>query len=316
MSYIMCVRNIRQNAFGNEPGATHFLDVPGNATPAPSHRIRKGDWIKGVQEASKTGMSDGVPTGDILFYVHGFNNSPKDVHTRHRKLEKGLKKQGFKGVVVSFDWPSANTAINYLEDRHDAKQTMLRLVTEGLVTFSRLQRPDCRINLHVLAHSMGCYVVREAFDDADDVAAAAQKSWTVSQVIFVAGDISSRSLRDGASKSSSLYRHCVRFTNYYNPFDDVLTLANVKRIGVAPRAGRIGLPNRVPDSAVDIYCGQLYQSDVDPALQSPRTAHTWYFDSDPFMRDVFFTIQGHIDRNAIPGRALTNKGNLALLAET
>ena len=309
----MCVRNIRAGAFGNEPGATHFLEVRGNSAPSPDHRIRKSDWIKGVQEAAKTGTVNGVPSGDILFYVHGFNNSPRDVLDRHRKLEKGLAAQGYKGAVVSFDWPSANTAINYLEDRHDAKQTMLRLVNEGLVTFSRLQRADCRINLHILAHSMGAYVVREAFDDADDVAAAAQKNWTVSQVILVAADVAARSLREGASKSSSLYRHCVRLTNYYNPFDDVLTLANVKRIGVSPRAGRIGLPDRVPSKAVDIYCGDLYQRDVDPAQQSPRTAHTWYFENTPFLRDVFFTLQGNIDRNAIPGRAPTDKGNLALL---
>ncbi|MEL7013598.1 MAG: alpha/beta hydrolase, partial [Pseudomonadota bacterium] len=128
MSYIMSVRSISKGEFRSEPGATHFLKVPGNSTPTPAHAIAKSTWIKEVMAEAKTGEENGEAVGDILFYVHGYNNSPKDVAVRHRKLVKGLGKHGFKGVVVSFDWPSANTAINYLEDRHDAKQTMLRLV--------------------------------------------------------------------------------------------------------------------------------------------------------------------------------------------
>lgn len=161
---------------------------------------------------------------------------------------------------------------------------------------------------------MGCYVVREAFDDADDIASIAQKNWTVSQIMFVAGDVSSRAMRDGASKSSSLYRHCVRMTNYYNPYDNVLTLANVKRIGVSPRVGRIGLPDRVPSKAVDIFCGAYYKEKIDPELTALRKAHTWYFDDDVFLRDVHHTIDGAIDREKIPGRRPTSKGNLALTA--
>lgn len=313
MSYIMCVRNISKGDFGNEPGATHFLKVPGNTTPSPKHKIKKSDWVKAILHEAPSGNENGIPTGDILFYVHGYNNSPKDVASRHRKLDSGLKKQGFKGVVVSFDWPSATTAINYLEDRHDAKQTMIRLVNEGIRTFAALQRPDCRINQHILAHSMGCYVVREAFDDADDIASVAQKNWTVSQIMFVAGDVSARGMEEDSAKSNSLYRHCVRFTNYYNPYDDVLTLSNVKRIGVSPRAGRVGLPDNIPEKAVDIYCGDYYKKEVDPDLKSLRTAHTWYFDDAAFLRDVNFTIDGSIDRQKIPGRSLTDKGNLALL---
>ncbi|MEM6482556.1 MAG: hypothetical protein AAF681_11965, partial [Pseudomonadota bacterium] len=89
MSYIMTVRSITKGKFGNEPGATHFLKVPGNATPTPKHAIAKSTWIKEVMEEAKTSEENGEPVGDILFYVHGYNNSPKDVVVRHRKLVKG-----------------------------------------------------------------------------------------------------------------------------------------------------------------------------------------------------------------------------------
>lgn len=316
MDYMFCVRSISKNSFGTEPGASHFLEIPGNArTPTPQHKIAKSLWRKKVREASLSGdMVGGQPAGDIVFYVHGFNNSQKTVLTRHRKIRKGLEAHGFKGVVVSFDWPSADLALNYLEDRVDAKKTAFRLVDEGIVAFAKEQRPDCHINMHLLAHSTGCYVVREAFDDADDRPGVAAHSWSVSQVIFTAADISESSLAEGNPKSSSLYRHCVRLTNYYNPFDGVLSVSNVKRIGVAPRAGRVGLPAQVPGKAVDVYCGKYWdehKDDFDGGINAP---HSWYFDDPVLLEDVFHTICGEIDRHEFPTRmrGVTDKGSLVL----
>ncbi|MGC9419925.1 MAG: alpha/beta hydrolase [Rhodovulum sp.] len=313
MDYVFCVRSIRGGQFASEPGATHFLAVPEDAaTPVPDHRITKRDWFAQVQEEAKSGTFDGLPSGDIVMNVHGYNNSQKTMLDRHRKIRKGLQAHGFKGVVVSFDWPSADSALNYLEDRTDAKQTAFRLVDEGIAAFAALQRPDCRINLHILAHSMGAYVVREAFDDADDRPAVAAHSWAVSQVMLVGADISAASMEDGNPKSSSLYRHCVRLTNYYNPYDSVLSLSNIKRIGVAPRAGRIGLPDALPGKAVNVYCGEYYDRHKDMLGDAPTVAHNWYFDDAHFMQDVFLTVQGDLDRHEFPTRLPTAQGNLAL----
>ncbi|SIO42222.1 Alpha/beta hydrolase of unknown function [Rhodovulum sp. ES.010] len=313
MDYIFCVRSLRGGEFSSNPGATHFLEVPEDAArPLPDHRTTKTAWFKRVQAKAQSGHETDFSRGDIVVYVHGYNNSQETMLARHRRIRQGLESHGFEGVVVSFDWPSADSALNYLEDRTDAKQTALRLVDEGIAAFAALQRPDCRINLHLLAHSMGAFVVREAFDDADDRPAIAAHSWSVSQVILVAADISSASLEDGNPKTSSLYRHCVRLTNYYNPYDPVLSLTNIKRIGVAPRAGRIGLPDDVPGKAVNVYCGEYFDRHWDRAGQQGRIAHTWYFDDPRFMEDVFYTVQGEMDRNEFPTRLPTTAGNLAL----
>lgn len=314
MDYVFCVRSVRRGEFSNEPGATHFLAVPDGANnTVPDQGVRKRDWVAGILEEAKSGEHNGVAEGDIVFYVHGFNNSQAVMLERHRKIRAGLEANGFQGVVVSFDWPSADSALNYLEDRMDAKQTAFRLVEEGIKTFVALQRPDCRINLHVLAHSMGCFVVREAFDDADDRPAVAAQSWAVSQVMLVAGDVSQSSLKDGNPKSSSLYRHCVRLTNYYNPLDEVLSIANVKRVGVAPRVGRVGLPDVLPGKAVNIYCGEYFKQhqgdfDMDPLTK----AHRFYFDDPRFLEDVFHCVDGRLDRNEFPTRLPSTAGNLAL----
>ncbi len=296
--YIYCVRRASGDSFKSEPGANHWLKVAGNVkSPKPSHAIKKKAWIDEVLKEARHGPQDDGPVGDIVIYVHGFNTPMETMIERQRLLRKGLEKQGFEGVVISFDWPSHDKALNYLEDRTDAKLTALRLVDEGISSLAALQQPDCQINIHLVAHSMGCFVIREAFDDADDRPQIAARSWSVSQVMLLSGDVSASSLETGSSKSSSLYRHCVLLTNYFNPFDDVLTLSNVKRVGVSPRVGRVGLPANHPGKAVNINTGNYYKANRDDFKDVPNAPHTWYFYDPVMMEDMYSTIKGDTDRN-------------------
>ncbi len=314
--HIICVRRIKNGAFDPEPsdpGTARFLSVPTTAADIdPSHEITaKKSWTLKVLEEAKASPTG--KTGDILFYVHGFNTETGVMLQRHRKIRAKLAKAGFKGAVVSFDWPSDNKAINYLEDRWDAKKSALKLVEQGIRRFVDYQQEDCEINLHILAHSMGAYVLREAFDDADDVARIASVSWSVSQVMVISGDISASSMGQGRSKSSSLYRHTVRLTNYFNPYDDVLKLSNVKRIGVSPRVGRIGLPDKLPQKAVNVNCGAYYRKHEDRFAGGHYPSHNWYFEDQKFFDDVYATIKGDIDRHLIPTRAPGTDGGLHLV---
>lgn len=315
MDYVFVARGKKGKGFNNEPAASHFLSVPEDTDEMHfADRISKSEWTRSILDASRGSSPNANTEGDIVFYVHGFNNSQSAVLKRHRKLKRGLASHGFTGVIVSFDWPSADSALNYLEDRIDAKLSAFRLVKDGISTFSALQNPDCHIDMHILAHSMGSYVVREAFDDADDRARIAGKSWSVSQVMLVGADISVDSLSSGNPKSSSLYRHCVRLTNYYNPFDEVLSISAVKRIGVAPRAGRNGLGQPRHDKSANVYCGKYFrEAELDTNFS---TGHTWYFDDEIFMLDVFHTISGRLDRGVLPTRQPTDEGNLALVKPT
>ena len=147
----------------------------------------------------------------------------------------------------------------YPPDCHRAKATAFQLVSDGIAYLSGQQTPSCTTNVHVLGHSTGAYVIREAFDDADDTGLP-NDSWSVSQVIFAAGDVSSGSMSADNSSSESIYRHCVRLTNYFSRHDEALDLSNVKRLGNAPRAGRIGLPDDAPQSAVNIDCTAYYEN--------------------------------------------------------
>ena len=314
--YVISVRNIdRKGNFGSEPGKTRFLRVPTNRYPKKKHTIDQADWVKQVTAKARTGTDPNTqkPVGDILIFVHGYNNGTKVVMQRHRQLKKNLSDAGYRGAVVSFDWPSADRAINYLEDREDAKLTAFRLVRDGIQLLAKAQATGCQINVHLLGHSMGAYVVREAFDDADDRPAIASVSWTASQVCLIGADISSRSMERRQAKSSSLYRRSIRVTNYYNRYDDVLKLSNVKRIGVAPRLGRVGLPQDTPGKAVDIDCSR-YFSTLDQAQTDVigTLAHSWYIGDQHFIKDLLYTIEGDIDRNQIPTRKRISDNRLEL----
>jgi esterase/lipase superfamily enzyme len=197
--------------------------------------MQPGDWVRAVM-GQMTASHDltGVTRRDLLVFIHGYDNEPPIVLKRQRVLKQGLTSAGFTGTVISFDWPSGDIALSYLPDREKAKQTAMALVSDCIELFLRTQVvTDCDVNVHILAHSTGAYVVREAFDDADDRAFQSSFNWTVSQMVFIAGDVSASSMSEGNAGTESIYRHCIRLTNYSNPFDEVLLLAPA-RIRIFP----------------------------------------------------------------------------------
>lgn len=313
--FLICVRNIERGRFGAEPGSTHFLKLPGSAkTPTPRHSIKKKDWIARVlrEAVVRHNPRTKQDCGDILVFVHGYNNKQEEILERHRQIKDNLKAAGYKGAVVSFDWPSDDNVFYYLEDRSDAKGTAIKLVDDCIKVFSILQRPECEINVHLLAHSTGAYVVREAFDDADDRRGIARTNWTVSQVLFIAADVSAKSMSADSPRSSSLYRHCARLTNYSNPFDWVLKSSNAKRVGLAPRLGRVGLPDGAACNAVNVNCGPYYDRNKDAMKVGGVKSHSWHIGDKTLMKDMFLTLSGDIDRNVIPTRSTDHNGNLIL----
>src|SRR5271170_5119326 len=266
--YLITVRAISNGAFTDSPGATTFLKLEDADTApfSPARAMPGDDWVREmVGQVAKSMDATRVVRGDVLVYIHGYNNSMDNVLNRHRILKRGLPAHGFAGTVISFDWPCYDTALAYVPDREEAKLTAFGLVRDCIFRVARMQSQlDCDINVHLLAHSTGAYDVQEAFDDADDRNAINAINWTVSQIALISGDISSNSMADGDADTESIYRHCVRLTNYSNGHDEVLQISNIKRVGIEPRVGRVGLPAAAPGIAVNVDCSQYYQAAIAP----------------------------------------------------
>jgi esterase/lipase superfamily enzyme len=299
--FVICARNIEGKKFGIDPAPSSYLAIEGDKQPQPisSQVLGRAAWATRVQDAARAVATNGV--ANVLVFVHGYNNDQKSVMSRHRRLRDDLIKAQFGGVVVSFDWPSGDVAAFYLRDLAVAHASALQLVSDGIMLLASLQRPDCNINVHILAHSMGAYVTREAFTAADDADELAGKTWHISQAMLIAGDISSRSLRQEDQRSDGLYRNCTRLTNYSNQHDDVLGLSNVKRAGVAPRAGRVGLPDSAPAHAVNVDCSAYWEGIFGAQDPNPEIEHSWYIGDPVFTADMIDTMNG-IDRNVRPTR--------------
>lgn len=229
--FVICARNVKGRKFGSEPAPSSYLAIEGDEQPQPiaRQRLERGEWAKRVQRAARAGRSNG--SANVLVFVHGYNNDQKTVMQRHRRLRDDLSNARFPGVVVSFDWPSGDVGAFYLEDLGDANRSALQLVSDGIMLLASLQEPDCTVNIHILAHSMGAYVTREAFTAADDADDLTGQTWRVGQAMLIAGDISSRSLRVEDHRMEGLYRNCTRLTCCSNRHDGVLALSNVKRAG-------------------------------------------------------------------------------------
>jgi len=302
--YWISVRGVSGDTFTNDPsdlGKTRYLVVPHGQTPRPGHAIKPSAWLKAVM-AHFPPDKNGKRWGDIVFFVHGYNNTVENVALRQKLLAEGLESAGFDSLVISFDWPSGDTALGYLDDRHDATITAFRLVDDAIRLFLNVRDENCFINIHVVAHSMGAFLVREAFRDADNTSASV--AWTANQVVFVAGDVSSSSLATGNTISDGLYNHSQRLTNYFSYMDQPLQTSNLKRLGLAPRVGRVGLPENTPASALDVNCTARFRvlgQDVLDAVTGDPT-HSWYFHDPQWLQDLAFTLAGKIDRNAIPTR--------------
>jgi esterase/lipase superfamily enzyme len=244
--------------------------------------------------------------------VHGFNVGIADVNAEHNNVKAGLVGK-FPCTIISLDWPSWTSTFAYLAELDTAKHTAINLVNAGVKPLLAAQTKDCRVAVHALCHSMGAYVLREALDHADD-GIATGTDWTLNQLVLIAGDVDADDFVDGNKDTESMLGHAYRLTNYFSHYDQALQISNVKRAGVAPRAGRVGLPDNAPAKTVNVDCSAHFDTirrPGDDLAAALSWSHSWYFADANFYADLAQVLLGAVDRSVIvgrgagPGRTLT-----------
>jgi len=315
--YSLCTRAVKGDKFTNEPGKVRYLKAPRQPgmRPQPSHEIPVSTWVEEVRDIAD-GIADSRVTkgGDVLILVHGYNNTLDTIAQRQRYLTEDLAAEGFKALVISFDWPCADSTLNYLEDRWDAAQVADQLVTKGIQLIARGQMDGCETNIHLLGHSTGAYLIMEACAQAQKKGSLFKQDWRIGQVAFIGGDVSSSALAADSAWGGPIFEHALRITNYSNPYDSVLAISNAKRLGSAPRAGRVGAPQPGAHPKVaNVDCGDYFKT-LNPKQQrfEGTFCHSWHIGNSVFARDLALTLTGGIDRNAIPTRTVKADGKLSL----
>lgn len=242
-----------------------------------------------------------VRSGDVLFLVHGFNVSHASARSFHMKCVAGLAAAGWHGQVISYDWPSDGLVFAYLDDRKKARDAADELVSAGIAVLQQAQQADCTIGVHVLAHSMGGFVVQQAFTwSYQDV----PPDWRIGQILFASADVDHSVFSADTVTAKAFGRHGGRVTAYCNRYDKALAASNAKRLELAPRMGRVGLPDDAPALMCEIDCSGYFAAHYAsiPDLLSPVVTHCFYFDQPVFWQDVTLTLAAGIDRSVFPTR--------------
>jgi len=307
-SFILCVRNkvSATDTFGEDIGIPAYLEVPDNEKmPRPSHKLSGSKaWMDAI--VAQANPQAGAKL-DIVFFVHGYNTPPEEALTRQRLVEAELRKRGFSSLVIGFDWPTSGSAILYLRDRNNAQAAASQLVDGGIIPFTKYFLKDCPIEIHLMAHSMGGFVVREAFRSIDKSRdAKLSNDWRLGQVVFFAADVSSECFEADHADMVPVFDHCGRLTNYFSGYDEALAVSNAKNIDLSSRVGRVGMPTDNPghEKAVDVDCGPRYHSVRDRKFKTidGMTSHSWYLEDSIWYDDLANTLQGQLDRNLFPTR--------------
>lgn len=304
-AYLISARRRQGDGFIAEPGPVQFIRVPAGAEAYDKrHVIAPRQWIAEVR-----GLADGdenpnsiSPTGDVLVFIHGYNNDMGAAIRSTETLRRNLKAQDWHGAVVAFDWPSGNNVLNYIEDRTDASAVAKSLVDKCLHPLMDGQAAGCLTNVHLLGHSTGAYVILEAFAQAEKDGTLFKGDWRIGQVALIGGDISADSLRAEAAWSQPMFKRIMRLTNYSNGYDAVLAVSNAKRLGVSPRVGRVGLPVDADGKAVNVDCSAHFLTLKPGPDAGVGFTHAWHFADPRFGIDLAMTLEGAIDRNALPSR--------------
>jgi pimeloyl-ACP methyl ester carboxylesterase len=327
-SFVVTARDVEDGGrFGTEPGPLRFLRVKAGADDYSSKdAATPGRWRAALIRAAD-GIGDEITgkTGNVLIFIHGYNNDRKDVLWRTRMLQRTLGYAGWNGVVVAFDWPSDNSTLGYLEDRHDASQIADTLVTELLPLLVPVERrtvngvvmdpdPDCKIDVHMIGHSTGAFVAIEAFARAQRLGPLFKSEWRLGQLAFIAGDVAASCLAKDDDWARPMLERIVRLTNYSNGHDAVLGASNAKRLGLSPRAGRTGAGMPIHPKVVNVDCTKYFETiDPDQATFNGTFCHSWHVGDSAFAMDLALTLEAGSDRWVLPTRN-GEQGSLQLQA--
>lgn len=183
-------------------------------------------------DALRTRMSGNL--SDTLIFIHGFNVSFNGALESAAILAQDVRVEGREVNVVLLSWPSDGAAVplmSYYSDREDARasgpaiaRAFLKL-QEYLLALSETEYCDRR--LHLLTHSMGAYVLRNALQAliAKD---PKNLTRTFDQILMAAPDEDDDAFEQDA-KLKLLPKLARQVTVYFNPGDLALVVSDVTK---------------------------------------------------------------------------------------
>ncbi|MFY9655210.1 MAG: alpha/beta fold hydrolase [Methylocystis sp.] len=167
-------------------------------------------------------LIDSIGPHEALVFIHGFNNSFKDAVFRFAQIAFDTQ---FTGLPVLFSWASRGEVADYEYDRNSA----LIARTAFLQLLDNLQKKHGISKVHVIAHSMGNFLVLDALANLGGARGA------MGELIMAAPDIDRDEFKQDLPRVRGMFSG---LTLYASATDRALALS-MKVAGGIPRAGYV-----------------------------------------------------------------------------
>ncbi|MCA9013327.1 MAG: alpha/beta hydrolase [Planctomycetaceae bacterium] len=240
---------------------------------------------------------DASPEKQLMLFVHGYCATFRDAARRTAQVAYDMN---YQGPSMFFSWPagaeseSFEEKANYLKDLRRAEESDEDLITvlAGISRYSGAQ------NIHLVAHSMGNFVLTEALKTIDDRRPAGTAQVPLfAQVALAAPDINAREFVERTGERILPFSR--RFTVYASKQDKALRLSKAvngfEPLGFLNEYTQIGAKKRLFD-LVDV--SQLTTGWFD-------TGHIYYGDMPEMISDFKYLFRGVQARSLQRGLAET-----------
>ena len=250
---------------------------------------------------------------DTIVFIHGYNVDFSEALDSAAKLARNFSSlHDGQGVnVVLFSWPSDGSMMPWLaysNDRRDAAASgpaFARGILK-LAEFLRSAHPDevCEQRIHLVAHSMGNYVLRHALQEILHQCSGALPR-LFDEIFLMAADEDDDAF-EHAHKLMRLPRLARRVNVYFNRGDKAMAVSDMTK-GNPDRLGDDGprAPFQVPAKVVQVDCTRVTAGLVQ---------HSYFVDEKRVVRDMARVLKGEED-HLIEGREFLRDRNRYVISD-
>ena len=246
------------------------------------------DYVEICSQAFFQTLKDLSEDTQILFYIHGFNNTGEREIFPNAEVLQGMFDEISPGLVhvVPLIWPcDDDSAVAFIDDYWDDQrasrasgESFARML--GLFDKWRKQEAEkpnpCIRRINVLAHSMGNRVLRNALSTWANDNHSGNVPQLFRNVFMAAADVVNQTL-ERTQKGACIVNSARNVLVYYANDDLAMPaskLANLKNLTVSRRLGMTG-PESMSERKLD---RSVYEVDCDDFNNSwgDRKGHTYF----------------------------------------
>lgn len=225
---------------------------------------------------------------DVMVFIHGFNTEFEEALRMAARVKQNFEARGKEIIMVVFSWPSDGRAvpwIDYGSDREDAKASGHAFARGVLKLLAFLRgKQVCGQKVHLMAHSMGNYVLRNM---VQAMVQMAEKPRIFDSAFLMAADEDDDALEHD-HKLLPFIDMCKKLYVYFNKHDRALAGADLTK-GLPDRLGSHGprYPNNIPHKVQLVDVSAVEDEIIDTDLN-----HSYLAYNDHVAKDLYAIITG------------------------